>query len=313
MHVPHSFKTEILSEISYISESGFHQLWLRIQVKNFKSFVVCTAYRPPNTTLICFDADLTPSFISASLLGKPIYILGDLNCNLLINENPASQALLNFCRSFNLSQLITKPTRITDSTKPLLDVIIVSNMRQVLKSKVLQSSISDHDLVYVVLRLKSARQKPVHVTTRSFKHYQADGLLSDMSKAPWSIVSIFDDLEDTLHAFNLLFNDILNDHAPMKQIRIRGRPNPCVTEEIRELMKVRDQWRKVARRTNDTLAWSEYKSFKRAVKREIKLAEWKFINQQIKDNPNNTNCMWKTIRSCIHKKSSSQRTFSFQQ
>ena len=150
----------------------------------------------------------------------------------------------------------------------------------------------------------------MHVTTRSFKHYQADGLLSDMCKAPWSIASIFYDLEDKLHAFNLLFNDILNYQAPMIQIRIRGRPNPCVTEEIREFMKVRDQWWKVARRTNDTLAWSEYKNFKHAVKREIKLAEQKFVNQQIKDNPNNTNCMWKAIRSCIPKKSSSQRTFN---
>ena len=32
--------------------------------------------------------------------------------------------------------------------------------------------------------------------------------------------------------------------------------------------------------------------------------------QQIKDNKNNTNIMWKAIRSCIPKKSASQRIFS---
>ena len=35
-----------------------------------------------------------------------------------------------------------------------------------------------------------------------------------------------------------------------------------------------------------------------------------FIAEQIRTNPNNTRCLWKTIRSCIPKKSASQKTFT---
>ena len=67
-----------------------------------------------------------------------------------------------------------------------------------------------------------------------------------MSGAPWSVVEVFDDVDDKLHAFDLLFNQILYHHAPIKSIKVRGKPNPCITEEIRELMKSRNVWRKTA-------------------------------------------------------------------
>ena len=89
----------------------FHQLWIiKVQVRNLRSLVICTVYRPPDVPVRCFDTDLTPSFIAASLHNKPIHILGDLNCNLLNPENPDSGALLEFCHLYNLSQMVKAPT-----------------------------------------------------------------------------------------------------------------------------------------------------------------------------------------------------------
>ncbi|CAB4033454.1 RNA-directed DNA polymerase from transposon BS, partial [Paramuricea clavata] len=173
------------------------------------------------------DSDLITSYISALTLSHPIYILGDLNCNLLKTDNRDAKALNTFCHSYNLTQLINSPTRVTEGSKSLLDVIIVSETKQVQKAGVMESSISDHDLVYVALRLKKARTKPVFITTRSFKHFNSQAFNNDVALAPWSIVDAFDDVEDKLQAFNSLFIDILDKHAPIKTFKIRGRPNPC--------------------------------------------------------------------------------------
>ena len=76
-------------------------------------------------------------------------------------------------------------------------------------------------------------------------------------------------------------------------------------------MKTRDYWRALARKTDDLLAWSAYKNFKKEVKREIKIAEMEFVQEQIKNNLNNSNCLWKTIQMCIPSKSCSQhKSFS---
>ena len=75
-------------------------------------------------------------------------------------------------------------------------------------------------------------------------------------------------------------------------------------------MKGREDWRKIAQKTNDPCAWSVYKNLKCKVKREIRAAEREFVMEQIKNNKNNTNSIWKTILSCIPNKSKTQRTYS---
>ena len=114
-----------------------------------------------------------------------------------------------------------------------------------------------------------------------------------MSTAPWSV--IFDDVDDKLNAFHLIFDDILDSYGPIKEVKIRIRPNPCVTEEIHALMKTRDYWRKLARKTDDPLAWAGYKNFKREVRRELRFAEQEYAETQIRNNSNNMGSIWKTI------------------
>jgi len=88
--VKQNLKVECLQHLSSITSSGLHQLWLKIQAGNCRSFLICTVYRPPSVTLDCFDTGLCDALISAMPMNKPIYILGDLNCNLLNSSDLAS-------------------------------------------------------------------------------------------------------------------------------------------------------------------------------------------------------------------------------
>ena len=62
-------------------------------------------------------------------------------------------------------------------------------------------------------------------------------------------------------------------------------------------MRTRDYWQRLARQTNDPAIWSGYRNFKGEVKREIRLAQREFVEEQIKQNPNDVENIWKTIRS----------------
>ena len=105
-----------------------------------------------------------------------------------------------------------------------------------------------------------------------------------MSFAPWSVLEIFDDVDDKLHAFDLLFNEILDHHAPIRSIKVRGKPNPCITEETRELIKSRNYWRKIARRTNNPADWCTYKNLKHQV-RKLKRAGANLSRIRFKQSP----------------------------
>ena len=67
------YKVEPMDDLSKISSTGLHQLWLKIQARNHKSFVVCTVYRPLDTTLNCFDEDLSGTLVSALPRNRHIF------------------------------------------------------------------------------------------------------------------------------------------------------------------------------------------------------------------------------------------------
>ena len=98
-----ALKVKRLKDISGISELGFHQLWMQIQLNCLKSLVFCVTYRPDYCPVSCFVDDFMDNYSQALILGKPLMITGDLNCNLLEPGCPEAVALLDFCKSVNLS------------------------------------------------------------------------------------------------------------------------------------------------------------------------------------------------------------------
>ena len=75
---------------------------------------------------------------------------------------------------------------------------------------------------------------------------------------PFHLVNIFDEIDGQVDVINELFLDTLSEHAPIKRIKIKSRPNRFITPEIKQLMKTRDSWQKKARETNDKLNWSAF-------------------------------------------------------
>ena len=86
------------------------------------------------------------------LSGKDYILMGDLNCDLLTTTPHCYTKRLNFiCESFNLTQIITETTRITETSETLLDVIYCSNASKFCKSGVIHAGISDHSVIYAII------------------------------------------------------------------------------------------------------------------------------------------------------------------
>ena len=134
---------------------------LIIETSNHHSrpFLVGTWYRPPNSSNHLFSLfEKTIDMIDAENL--ELYLLGDLNCNLL-SDTPSTNTseLLNIFTTYNLNQLITEPTRVTNNSQTLIDLCVTNTPDKVRASSVLSIGISDHSLVYLVR--KSTCSKPV--------------------------------------------------------------------------------------------------------------------------------------------------------
>lgn len=304
-----ALKVKHLKDISGISELGFHQLWMQIQLNRLKSFVFCVTYRPDYCPVSCFVDDFMDNFSQALTLGKPLMITGDLNCNLLEPSCSEAIALLDFCKSINLTQLIKEPTRVTETSSTLLDVIITSNTNLVESSGVLPCHISDHYLVHATLKLKIPKPPPSFVKIRSFRHYDGQQFVADLERIPWDEVALVDDASEMLDQFNNKFTDVLDSHAPVKTIRIKHRCCPFVDAEIQDLMRNRNTLLKCARQTRLPVDWEQYRSSRDRVKSALRNAEKEFVKRKL-ESSKNTSSKWKIIRNCIPRRESSQPVYT---
>ena len=245
-----------------------------------KTFIVCVVYRPPESGILCLNDDLMPNYIHTLSLNKPIILTGDLKCDLL-TDNPRGIALQSFCIAMNATQLVNDPTRVTQQSSTLIDVVLTSDPALVKANGVLEMTISDHFLVYVVLDLKMPKLKARYVNIRSYKHYNAEKFSADISHIPWNTLDLLDPLDAKVDSFNDLFQTCLENFAPVKTIKIKRRSVPFINEDIKEQIFIRNNLHKIARRTGLVEDWYGFKQQRCKVKLALKAAEVEYYNERI--------------------------------
>jgi hypothetical protein len=163
---------------------------------------------------------------------------------------------------------------------------MTTNTGLVAESGVVENHISDHYLIFTMLKLKLPKLQPAFINVRSYKHYDRNMFLEDIAQEQWENISLVDDVDGQLNHFNRNFLRILDRYAPVKTIKVRYRHSPFVNDEIKELMKKRDRLHRVARQT----LWE---------------AEERYVQNEIYKNKE-PNAMWKVIRRCVPRKEVSQ-------
>lgn len=76
----------------------------------------------------------------------------------------------------------------------------------------------------------------------SFKNFDEGSFCSDLSLVPFSTAYVFDDPKDVYWAWEKLFVEVLDDHAPVKSFRRRHRDQfQFINPELREVMRERNR------------------------------------------------------------------------
>lgn len=91
---------------------------------------------------------------------------------------PLTKCYLDICSSFSLEQLSFIPNRINDKTVTLIDHVITSSSQNVSQYSVIESSISDHNLVFFPIKTPSLKfNKHSDTSIRSMENYTNENFL----------------------------------------------------------------------------------------------------------------------------------------
>lgn len=133
--------------------------------------------------------------------------------------------------------VITRPTRITNNTQTLIDVILTNKPELFKNCGVCDVGISDHALVYGLVKERHCFYESKVLTVRSYKELNEKESQTDLDIAPWHVSGIFDSIDDQYYYWNTRLSSIINDHAPLKKMRVRAVDVPYMTLEWKKAIR----------------------------------------------------------------------------
>ena len=177
-----------------LSIEVLENLCIEVRKPRSKPFLIATWYRPPDSVVEKFNFFET---LVARLDAENVeyYIMGDLNCNLAATTLDHNSTLLTSITDlYDLNQLINEPTRITESSSTLIDVILTNTPDKIVCSGVSHIGISDHSLVYVFRKLSTGTFTKGHssVTYRKFKNFDSTRFRNDIYLQNWDVIKTYD-------------------------------------------------------------------------------------------------------------------------
>ena len=149
---------------------------------------------------------------------------------------------IKFCSTLGLKQLIKVPTRITFNSFPLIDHTLTSSNEKVVQASIIETSLSDHQLIFCTRKTKRAKlNKHNYLTFCSMKIFSTGIFKKTLNKLTFSD---YENSSCTNKAYSDVtsnFFNVVNKKAPTKTIRVKNNTNVRFDREIAEKIVTRDK------------------------------------------------------------------------
>ena len=201
---------------------GIEAIWIEVSFKKANLILICFMYRPPDSSpyldkkfLTYFDNMIK----TVDYENKETILTGDLNCNYLVRND--HEEIKEILYRKKLKQLIKQPTRITETSKTLIDIIFTINERTASDTVVEPSAITDHDLMGINRKMNC--QKYIHrkLFTRDYKNYDENAYRRELSSTDWNLLFSNYDFNLSWNAFKDKLQQLENIHASLTEKMMR--------------------------------------------------------------------------------------------
>ena len=210
-------------------------IWIEVKGKNKNSFfLVGCLYQPSSiesekqSWCEKFDNLLSQIFVKWDGV---IIITGDFNIDLKERNKPAVKKYSSILETFHLKQHIAKPTRMQ---KTLIGHIVTNIPENLIhQNVVLADEIGDHNLPYDSRLLSNIRKQKFenrYKYIRDEKRFDLSKYQNNFSQIPISVFDTFDDPNDQLYMLNELNLSCINQHAPLRRVKLTCPPAPWMAD-----------------------------------------------------------------------------------
>lgn len=277
--------------------------WIKIKLKECKDLYVGAFYMPERNHR---DLDELQKSLNKLMENgqkqRDTIIAGDFNCpdiewsthtaHSTGKDNDIQQKLIDNSSAALLTQVHHSPTRGPN----ILDLVFTSNPTLV-KSSVSIPGISDHNIVVTDFdtRPQITHQKP----RRCFKFKQANWaqMKTDLDVAALAVAEEHKkgkDVDTLWSTFKAHLSETMETNIPTFEFK-PSQSLPWLNLSLKKMLKRKKRLFQRAKSSNN---WTPYRHFQKHCKREIRRAEWRYINGTIQEglDKNDTKPFWRFIK-----------------
>ena len=146
-----------------------------------------------------------------------LLLAGDVNVDMLKQNNLDVKRYTEVLDSLNLEQVLIKATRMTKSSKTLIDHIVTNLPQRITYSNVLPCPlVSDHDAPFITVNVRVPRYEHRYKFIRNKRQFDETSYADDFAALPFEILYAFEDPDDQISALNTMVLECLDRHAPLR-------------------------------------------------------------------------------------------------
>ena len=228
-----------------LQSDKYEHLWVDVRV-NDKLYVINSFYRPPiETTESHSEFLLETEEILKRLQGynadnKIIasdFNFGNTYCKYpILPPKPLDRSAPDLFSSYGCSQLIDIPTRVTENTTSLIDLIFVSNKDNIQSHGTLPR-IADHDGTFVSFHCIRNKAKSVTKTIYDYKNVDELGLLNYIKNYDFQSKVFSKPVFEQAGIFTNILSEAVSKFVPTKNIVLKSCDQPWLNSYTRLLLR----------------------------------------------------------------------------
>ena len=128
-----------------------------------------------------------------------------------------------------------------------------------------------------------------------------------LQNTPWWISNLFEDLDEVVNTWELLYKNIVDEFITTRKAKIRKNSLPWVTTELRKLLNKRYKLLKIWQHTKDSLAHIRYKQARNLANIKMREAESEYWRNEF-EKATNSKQFWRTVKRVQKKRTRKQKS-----
>ena len=195
--------------------------------------------------------------------------------------------------------MVNKPTRSTQNSASLIDLLFTSVPELFIMTGCKEVGVSDHEMIYGELKCKVDPKKAKVKLVRCLAKCDCQKLMESMKMVPWSILDTMDDVDGYWDCWKKMFNEVIEEHLPLRKVRAREHSLPWINQGLRKMMRMRNYYGTKAKKSKKPEDWEKYKTVRNEVTsmiRQARVQYYKKIGEAAGRNPRN---MWRELNKLI--------------